>query len=267
MKAIVMRLLFLTMQNEHKYIRWAEWLLAIAAMGYLVYRLITYKQYGSLCSVLPWQTGQMYAWLGLAFVLIPLQLLVEVVRWRYVLRGWQTISIRESWSEVMLGMLAGFITPYRSGDIPARLVACGLNITKEEFSHRWHQWLRDWHKWFAVAGYTVARHLVWGIQLWAVLAAVGVQMPVGQGIISIALYYVLVSVIPQLPVADVAMKGGWAVWIFGQYTDNVATIMLAVSIIWIFNTIIPVLFGSIEKILYFCKRINVNANVMQTKNS
>lgn len=242
------------MTNYKRYIHWAEWMLAVAAMGYLIYRLVHYKDYDSIYHTIQGVTPVQWAQLVVSFALIPVQLLVETYRWKYVIRGWKDISLKESWSEVLLGQVAGFITPYRAGDLPARLVACGLDISYDEWSIRWHKWLKDWHKWWDVAGYTLARYLVWGIQLWLVLDAVGVHMLLWQGIGSIALYYVMISFMPVLPAAEVALKGGPAVWVFSQYTDDMAVILVAVGIIWIFNTIIPVLFGSLKKILYFCKQ-------------
>jgi len=242
-KAIVRRLLFVL-----------SWLLALLALSYLVYRLVTFDNYAALGQTLCQASWRAYVALGWALVLIPVQLWVEVLRWQYTLRGWHTISLRDSWNQVLLGQVAGFVTPYRAGDIPARLVAAGLNISRDEWSDRWHQWLQDTHKWLAVGGYTLLRYVVWGSQLWAVMYAVGVVLSPVEAVTSIALYYVMISFMPALPAADVPLKGGWAVWIFGQYTDNVAAILLAVSIIWLINTIIPVLFGSLKKILYFCTR-------------
>jgi len=239
-----------------RYIHYLGWLLSLAAMAYLVYRLVNYPQYDELGVWVGQATCGDWVALGVAIVLIPLQLFIEVLRWQYTLRGWKTISLRESWSEVMVGLLAGFLTPYRSGDLPARLVACGLDISKEEYAARWREWLKDLRKWWAVIGYTALRYLVWGIQLWCVFWSVGIAIPLPQAIVSIALYYVVVSIMPALPAADVPLKGGWAVLIFGQYTENIAAIVLAVSIIWIFNTIIPVLFAGIRKILYLCTRKN-----------
>jgi len=234
--------------------RWIGWLLCLASMAYLVYKLSTYEDYRSLGQALSqMDRGAWLLCLG-SFGLIPVQLWIEALRWRSTLRGWKDISMRESWSAVLLGLVAGFVTPYRAGDIPARLVAAGLDSKREELSGRWHTWLKDWQKWFTVLGWTIVRYMVWGVQLWAVLSAVGVSMSAGQAVGSIALYYVMISLMPILPAADVVMKGGWAVAIFGQFTDNVAAIMVAVTLIWFFNTIIPVLFGSMKKILYFCKQ-------------
>jgi len=245
-KAIVRRLLFVF-----------SWVLAVAALAYLVYRLVTFDNYAALGQTLLQASWHEYMALGLALVLIPVQLGVEAFRWQYALRGWKTISWKESWDEVLLGMMAGFVTPYRAGDIPARLVAAGLDISADEWKARWRSWLKDMRKWIAVVAYTLLRYMVWGVQLWAVLYAVGIGLSPWQALVAIAVYYVVISVMPALPAADVPLKGGWAVAIFGQYTDNVAAIVLAVSIIWLINTIIPVLFGSLKKILYFCSRKNL----------
>jgi len=115
------------MSNWKRYIQWAEWLLTIAAMGYLVYRLCTYEHYDTLGTTLVGLDIRSWMLCLLAVVLIPVQLFIEVLRWKATLRGWKTITLSESWSQVLLGMLAGFVTPYRTGDIPARLVAAGLD--------------------------------------------------------------------------------------------------------------------------------------------
>jgi len=242
-KAIVRRLLFVF-----------SWMLAVVALTYLIYRLVTFNNYSALGETLYNASWREFAALGVALLLVPIQLGVEVLRWQYAIRGWKTISLKESLNQVLLGQVAGFVTPYRAGDLPARLIAAELNISEQEWRTRGHQWLRDMRKWLAVVVYTMLRYLVWGVQLWAVLYSVGIVLAPTDAIISIAMYYVVISVMPALPAADVPLKGGWAVAIFGQYTDNVAAIVLAVSIIWLFNTIIPVLFGSLKKILYFCSR-------------
>lgn len=241
------------MSNWKRYIQWAEWLLTIAAMGYLVYRLCTYEHYDTLGTTLVGLDIRSWMLCLLAVVLIPVQLFIEVLRWKATLRGWKTITLSESWSQVLLGMLAGFVTPYRTGDIPARLVAAGLDVKKEEWASRWRTWLKDWTKWLDIAGWTMARYIIWGLQLWAVMEMMGVHMSAPEAVGSIAFYYLMISIMPSVPAADVALKGGWAVWIFGQHSDNVVAILLAVTLIWFFNTIIPVFFGGIKKILYFCR--------------
>lgn len=244
------------MQSSWKtYLRYLSWLISLAAMGYLIYQLATYDHYDQISLSL--QDANAYQWVGIlsAIILVPAQLLAETRRWQWVLKGWKNIAFIDSWRQVMAGMLAGFITPYRVGDVPARLAEGTLSSYnqhelspdsswKDQFKH----WLKDWHKWGWVLVWTIIRYVIWGLQLWGVLTFVGISLNPWQAISSIALYYVVISFMPGLPAADVAIKGGWAAMIFGQFTTNVVAITIAVSIIWLLNTVLPVLWAEIEKI-------------------
>lgn len=246
-----------TMQSMWKtYLRYFSWLISLAAMGYLVYQLATYDHYDQIRLSLHDANG--YQWVGIlsAILLIPAQLLAETRRWQWVLEGWKNISFIDSWRQVMAGMLAGFITPYRAGDVPARLAEDSLSSSSDQYAlssdsswkDQFQHWLKDWHKWGWVLVWTVIRYAVWGVQLWGVLTFVGIYLSPWQAVSSIALYYVVISLMPGLPAADVAIKGGWAAMIFGQFTTNVVAITIAVSIIWLLNTILPVIWAEIEKI-------------------
>lgn len=233
------------------YFRWFGWGISAAALAYLIYKLCTFDQYEQLDNSFRHATPWNWCCISIAFILIPVQLVAEARRWQWTLRGWKKISLLNSWQHVLTGLIAGFITPYRAGDIPARLLAAGIDNTNntDQTPTNWHTWLRDWKKWFPVILWTLIRYLIWGLQLWAVLTFVNIQLTPLQALSSIALYYLVISIMPSLPAADVALKGGWAVIIFQQYTDNIPAIALAVSIIWIINTILPVLFASIKKFL------------------
>lgn len=239
-----------------KYLRWIGWGMSAAALAYLVYKLYTYPDYRQLNLYL--HTAGTTGWycLTAAVLLIPVQLLAEARRWQWTLHGWKKISLHTSWQHVLTGLIAGFITPYRAGDIPARLLAAGIDSTHNENENdnhndndNWHTWLHDWKKWIPVLLWTGIRYLIWGLQLWAVMTFVHIHLSPLQALSSIALYYLVISIMPGLPAADVALKGGWAVIIFEQYTDNIPAIAIAVSIIWLINTILPVLFASIKKFL------------------
>ncbi|MCQ2311706.1 MAG: hypothetical protein MJZ64_08175 [Paludibacteraceae bacterium] len=242
------------MEKKATYWRWAGWLVSITAIVYLGYKLTQYDHYADLAYSLQHAGAVEWCALTISALLIPIQLWAEVHRWKWTLRGWKDISVYDGWRQVLTGSVAGFLTPYRAGDIPARLVMAGLTIDKDQLKANGWAWLKDWRKWFPVIVWTIIRYLLWGVQLWGVLRFAGVELTWIQAISSIAMYYVIISIMPSLPAAEVVLKGGWAVLIFGQYTENVAAITLAVSLIWIFNTIMPVLFGSLGKILYFCKQ-------------
>lgn len=241
------------MKHWKTYLNWAGWGINIASLVYLIYRLAHYDHYGELGLSLSQADAAAWYALAIAFVLIPIQLLIEARRWQWVLRGWKDVSLKDSWHQVLVGAIAGFITPYRAGDLPARLVAAGIPMNKEQFKQQVRQWLKDWHKWLPVAGWTVMRYAVWGLQLWAVMRFVGIDLNIEQAICSIGMYYFLISFMPSLPAADIAIKGGWAVLIFGEFTNNVAAITLAVSIIWLFNTVMPILLAYINKMLRVCR--------------
>lgn len=237
------------------------WTITAIALLYLIYKLYTYPHYQQLGEYLQQADYTNWICLTIAVLLIPIQLLAEARRWQWTLRGWKNISLHTAWQHVLTGLIAGFITPYRTGDIPARLIEAGLDSThndndnenendnENDNNSNWHSWLRDWKKWFPVILWTIIRYTIWGLQLWTVLTFVGIYLSPLQALSSIALYYLIISIMPGLPAADVALKGGWAVFIFQQYTTNIPAIAIAVSIIWIINTILPVLFASIKKFL------------------
>ena len=95
-----------------------EWAVALAALGYLGYRLATYEDYAlvgeSLSSMNVWQ------WLALVVcvALMPVNMLLEAWRWRSLMD--EQISWRETQRQVYYSKLAGLITPWRLGEYPAR---------------------------------------------------------------------------------------------------------------------------------------------------
>lgn len=231
--------------NAFKHIiHWIGWTVSLAAVAYLIYRLALYDDYAEWKNVLG--NGLCLSSIGCligAVVLIPIQLIIEARRWQWTLRGWKEISLAESLRQTIIGGVAGFVTPYKSGDIPARLAMCGLETNGEQLKARGKEWLRDWKKWGPVAVWTLARYIVWGVQLWAVLTLCGITMTPLQAFSCIAIYYVLVSIMPSVPAADVALKGGWATVVFAPFTDYIPSIAIAVTLIWLLNTVIPVLCG------------------------
>ncbi len=233
----------ITKENIQKWGQIAGWIVTVAAVAYLVYRLVIYPDYYTLFSLLRQHGHTAILCLAVATLLIPAQLGIEARRWQWVLRGWKEITWKDSWRQVLIGGVAGFVTPYRSGDLPARLAMCGLDIDREKLKIHGKEWLKDWHKWFPVLLWTGARYIIWGVQLWAVLTACGILLTPLQALSSIALYYFFISVMPSVPAADVALKGGWATVVFGTFTPYIPAIAISVTVIWLLNTVIPVLCG------------------------
>ena len=229
--------------------RWLHiicWLLSLAALSYLIYRLIIFDGYDSLWSVLSTAAATQWMAIVVALLLLPAQLIVESRKWQLMLRGLADISLLESWQQVLYGYVAAFITPYRLGEYPARLLRMGYSLNDwNGFIGGWRDWLIDWRKWIKVLGLHILRYIVWMLQLWAILAFSGITLTPLQALVAIPAYYIIITFAPSLPAAEVALKGGWAAIVFGAYTDNAPAILIAVTLVWIINTVLPTLIGLI----------------------
>ena len=221
------------------------WILSTAAMAYLIYRLSIFDDYPLFAQHLSSVTGTQAVWIVAVLLLLPVQVAVEAVKWQWILRGVTTISFPASLAQVLYGYVGGFITPYRLGEYPARILRMGYSLDDwQGILGSWRQWLRDWRKWLTVLCLHLLRYAVWMLQLWAVLAFCGVSLTPAQALWAIPTYYLLISIMPSLPAADVPIKGGWATVVFGAFTMNTPAILLAVTLIWFINTVIPTIIGA-----------------------
>ena len=85
------------------------------------------------------------------------------------------------------------------------------------------------------------RLLCWYIQLAMVLYAFGT---VNSLLSTIPVYYLLVTITPNVPIVEVGVRGAWAMLLFG--TANAA---LAGVLLWVINTLLPCIFavGTLRK--------------------
>ena len=221
-----------------------SWLLTTAALFYLIYRLKNYGEYETFWHSFALADTSQYICLAAAVILVSAQLLIEARKWQTMLIGLVDISLYDAWWQVIYGNIAAFVTPYRLGEYPGRLLQMGYTFDQwRAFIGTWRDWLKDWRKWLRVLLLHLARYAVWGIQLWAVLYFCGIMLPPLQAVAAIASYYFVITFMPSMPAADVALKGGWAVVIFSHFTDNIPAIAVAVTLIWLINTVLPILLG------------------------
>ena len=84
-----------------------EWLVALAACAYLIYRLVIFDDYASLWTSLAAMSWSQIAALILCIALMPVNMSLEAWRWRTLL----PMSWREAHRQVYYSKLAGLITP------------------------------------------------------------------------------------------------------------------------------------------------------------
>jgi hypothetical protein len=93
--------------------------------------------------------------------------------------------------------------------------------------------------------WSMLRYVIWALQLALTLHFCGVDMAPVQYMIAIPFYYMVVAIFPSIPAANIAIRGTWSLIIFGVFSSNTAGIALAVALIWLINTVLPMLIGSI----------------------
>ena len=93
--------------------------------------------------------------------------------------------------------------------------------------------------------WSMLRYTIWALQLALTLRLCGIAMTPVQYMIAIPFYYMVVAIFPSLPALNIAIRGSWSLIIFGVFSQNTAGIALAVVLIWLINTVLPMLIGSI----------------------
>ena len=280
-----------------------EWVVALAACGWLVWKMATYDDYATLWSQLQGMNRIQWAAIGLCIALMPVNMSLEAWRWMTLWNGDATLNgangeaneltderltFREAQRQVYYSKLAGLITPWRIGEYPARalmqgewrktlsmgavgsatmtavIIVAGLaawiitdfrfKILDLRFSYLIGvaiillllgvgmyfapRLLRRWavvsHRLVAISmGQSVVRLLCWCVQLGLVLWALG-----GLEILDLMLltpvYYLLVTITPNVPIAEVGVRGAWAIAVFGTMNAALAGVLL-----WGINTLLP----------------------------
>lgn len=292
-----------------------EWIIALAACAFLVWKIATYDDYASL-----WATLQAMSWpQWLAVVacvaLMPVNMALEAWRWMTLMsesqepkvESQEILSFREAHRQVYYSKLAGLITPWRLGEYPARgllmeqtqisnvqspmsnrdlwsrvlsmgvvgsatmtaaiVITGGVALLVQVLfyesldafviSYRYatvlmivllllglalyfaprllKRWAAVSHKLVAISlGQSFVRLICWGIQLYLVLFALGAVSNVQYTIYNVFIYYLLVTITPNVPIAEVGVRGAWAIAVFGSMNAALAGVLL-----WVINTLLP----------------------------
>lgn len=297
-----------------------EWVIAIAACGWLVWKLATYEDYAALGESLRNMGWQQWVAIGLCIALMPVNMAIEAWRWMTLMGEGKSeleservreLGFREAQRQVYYSKLAGLITPWRLGEYPARALLLNDKMSAAEPLNERSQSELNGALWakvltmgavgsatmtgaILIAGllaiavqpsivayvggsymYTVGGAMVlltgvfflmpkifrqwadlhygllfyslfqsfirlacWCVQLALVLYALGAISYQPSVISSLFIYYLLVTVTPNVPVVEAGVRGAWAMMVFG--TANAA---LAGVLLWGINTLLPCIVG------------------------
>ncbi len=282
-----------------------QWAIALAAYAFLIYTLCTFDHYPDLLRLFRQTSAPHFLAMAACFLLMPLNLLLEAWKWQTLLKTIEPLTLRNAFRQVCYGMAGAFVTPYRIGDYPSRVLllkdknhylpaitmaavgsialtavilmlgmpAFALSFTNYQAlftgNSRTYLWLtilllgllllllalapvigKRYGIKYSDCGIillqSLLRYICFSLQLWLILYACGVSLPLMVALVSIPLYYLFVTVTPNMPAADIGIRGAWAVLVFGQYMHDVqANIIMATTCLWFINTLLPVLFGAV----------------------
>jgi hypothetical protein len=92
--------------------------------------------------------------------------------------------------------------------------------------------------------FSVFRYLIFSFQFYYLLLILGLDISYLDAMIVITSMYLLSSIIPSIFIFDVIIKGSIAVYLFSFVGVNEFIILSIVMVMWLFNFVLPSLFGS-----------------------
>ena len=273
--------------NRKTFLHIVEWSVALAACAYLVWRIATYDDYGSLWNVL--RTMNVSQWLAIVvcMALMPVNMALETWKWQTLM----PMPWSEARRQVYYSKLAGLTTPWRLGEYPARgllmeeskwpqVLSMGIvgsatmtaaiiiaGVVCLAFSPKVFTLLGGSYLYSLLAvvlllmllflilpkalkryvtvnsdllirstGQSFVRLACWCVQLGLVLYALGGYDTLIDLVLKTPLYYLFVTLTPNVPIVEAGVRGAWAIAVFGTMNAALAGVLL-----WIVNTLLPCL--------------------------
>lgn len=97
-------------------------------------------------------------------------------------------------------------------------------------------------------GMSLLRYICFLFQLWLCLLFCGVQLDAVSTLITMPLYWMMVTITPNVPMAEIAVRGAWALVIYGRWGEDIcAAATIAAILLWVINTIPPLIVGGLVK--------------------
>ena len=300
--------------SAHRWVRWLGWVLTAGLLGLLGYQLVhNLRQLEGAWQVLA--PGAAYYLLP-ALLLVPLNWLLEIVKWRQLAQPQLRWPWPRYWRAVLMGLTAGILTPNRLGDYGGRLLgvprAQWAAVLVTTFLGGLAQWaaflLLGWPGLVYVAGdllpadrpywlfavgplllgagtaYLLARSdrllrllpsrwqqhaagvetvlrdvkfmvilragiwaclrfSVYCTQLYLLLLACGLELPLGTGLAGIAAIYLVQAGLPLPPGIGLATRAELGLLLWGHTPAAGMAVIFVTTLLFILNLLLPSLLG------------------------
>ena len=108
--------------NLKKAERSLSWVVMISAYAYVFYVLATFNNYSELWSYWRTLSATKVVWLSVVLLLLPLNLVLESLKWKKLISNTEQMSLSKSFKSVLAGFSTGFFTPNRTGEFAGRIL-------------------------------------------------------------------------------------------------------------------------------------------------
>lgn len=101
---------------------YVKWTILILSYGFLIYKIVEFIH--SPASKQDWFDLSLHhwGWLLLAVVLLPVNLWIESIKWRFLVSKTEHINLKTSLKSILSGLATAFFTPNRVGEYPGRVI-------------------------------------------------------------------------------------------------------------------------------------------------
>ncbi|MEA4935801.1 MAG: lysylphosphatidylglycerol synthase domain-containing protein [Paludibacter sp.] len=95
-----------------------------------------------------------------------------------------------------------------------------------------------------ITAWSVFRFTIFSLQLFFLLRFFDVDLSFTQAFTGIPVTYLLITFTPSFAFSEALIRGSWAVFVIGEFSDNSPGILMAGVGLWFINVILPVLIGN-----------------------
>ncbi len=101
-------------------VKYITWMVVMLVYCLLIYKLVNYDNYAQLVADFSHISLSRWILLSIAIALMPINLSLEAIKWRYAISPAERITIKDSYKATLIGQIGALITPNRLGDFPTR---------------------------------------------------------------------------------------------------------------------------------------------------